>query len=98
MQVSHLLPVARSANRGRASASPQIWRPSPIFALRLTYRIPFASELKFLICTRKEYRKLDMNHVVMPRLRSARAMLDRPNRGRVLASLEILRPLADHRS
>src|SRR5512144_1174147 len=32
------LPVARSANRGRASASPQIWRPSPIFALRYACR------------------------------------------------------------
>src|SRR5512144_2563169 len=30
--------AARSANRGRASASPQIWRPSPIFALRYACR------------------------------------------------------------
>src|SRR5512144_3221875 len=31
--------IARSANMGRASASPQIWRPSPIFALRLTWTL-----------------------------------------------------------
>src|SRR5512144_2691809 len=46
MKVKHLLPVARSANRGRASASPQIWRPSPIFALRLEYRTSIEISLR----------------------------------------------------
>src|SRR5512144_1353462 len=34
-------PVARSANRGRVLASLEIWRPSPIFALRLTCKLEY---------------------------------------------------------
>src|SRR5512144_1771407 len=40
------LPVARSANRGRVLASLEIWRPSPIFALRLTYKLECCLRLR----------------------------------------------------
>src|SRR5512144_2786558 len=42
------LPAARSANRGRVLASLEIWRPSPIFALRLEYRTSIEISLRFL--------------------------------------------------